>query len=59
MSTENTSKEKILTGVALILAGAFAGALLCGRGGIHINIGSFNRSENMDGTFGRDAELGD
>lgn len=59
MGTDNITKERILTGVALVLAGALAGALLCGRGGIHINIGSFNGMENMDGTFGRDAKLED
>jgi NAD-dependent DNA ligase len=46
----STKKEKILTGVSLVLAGALAGALLMGGGGIRINIGSFNGSRNVENT---------
>jgi hypothetical protein len=46
----STKKEKILTGVSLVLAGALAGALLMGGGGIRINIGSFNGYQNAENT---------
>jgi len=46
----STKKEKILTGVSLVLAGALAGALLMGGDGIRINIGSFNGSRNVENT---------
>ncbi|MGN1381906.1 MAG: hypothetical protein ACI4W2_03720 [Eubacterium sp.] len=47
---KSTKKEKILTGLSLVLAGALAGALLMGGGGIRINVGSFNGSRNVEHT---------
>ncbi len=42
-------RRKFLTGLTLVLAGALAGVLLSRGGGIHINIASFNGSDNTDG----------